>query len=117
LFGVKEEEKCTKSQKFAKVKKLENSKLINGLSKRRFYTAGIQPVYGGYYDFLDEIPLSATPSTWKNLPIVEVYNGRFKHSLRLRYTVRALAEILREKGQWQLAAATVAFSSCVFRRT
>ncbi len=89
---------------------MEKSNIIKGLAKREFYTAGVQPVYGGYYSFIDEISPLKTPPPWGRLPHAENHGGLI-HSTRLRYTVRALRDTIADKPRWELTAVTVDLST------
>jgi len=99
---------------------LKNVRIFKGLEKRDFYTAGIQPVYGGYYSFIDKIRPSRTPPRWKTLPHTEIskellqdeeVSENFIYSTRLRYIARALQDIVGEKSDWVTTAVTIDLST------
>lgn len=95
---------------------LPNPALLVGVLKREFYSAGVVPVYGGYYSYIDQISSELMPPQWRYLKDSETIatsSGIFHNSLKLRYAYKALLTIQNDRPDYIIRAATVDFRSDV----
>lgn len=93
-----------------------NPAILLGLLKRDFYSAGVVPVYGGYYSYIDQISTDITPPQWRYLKDSETIStdtGTFHNSTKLRYAYKALLQIKETRPDYVIYAATVNFRSDV----